>query len=201
MFGKDTRDYEGFNNKIYYDTEGYPTIGYGHKIPKKDLKSGKFKNGISREYANKLYAEDMNRTSNRFFKKYPQYKDYPKEVKTALIDASFNMGEGFLDKFKNMKRALDQKNYPEAATQLLDSKYAEQVGQRAKDNAMRIASAYNYQSSPGLSGNRYAKSANGSTLLPPEKKRVILRDITPPLGDSGLGGTILASQMIPLRGL
>ena len=184
MFGRDTRDYEGFRNKIYIDSEGHPTIGYGHKITQDEMKRGLYGHGISKELADKIYIQDRKRISDRLFNKYPQYKNYPEEVKTALIDTSFNMGESFLDKFKNMKKALDNKNYPEAATQLLDSRYANQVGQRAKDNAMKIASAY----SPG---------SVVSTQLPPSKKQVILRDITPMYQtlNSGLGGNSLTQYV------
>ena len=48
------------------------------------------------------------------------------------------MGLGTLKTFKRMHRALDARVYSLAASELLDSKYAVQVGQRAIDNADKL---------------------------------------------------------------
>ena len=190
LFGRSTKGYENFRNKVYTDSEGYPTIGYGHKLTQQEILKKIYRNGINKKKADALYKQDMGEIRDRFYGRHPQYKTYPKNVRTALMDASYNMGPNFLDKFKNMKAALDRKDYPQAATELLNSNYAKQVGERANTNAMRIASEYRIPSPQSKVGRRTSATDGNITYLPPEKKQVILRDVTPPLEKitSGLGG-------------
>ena len=56
----------------------------------------------------------------------------------ALIEMAFNMGAGNLARFKRMINALMAEDYEAAATQALDSKWADQVGKRADRIAERI---------------------------------------------------------------
>lgn len=49
------KDFEGFSAKVYKDTAGLPTIGYGHLI-----KAGEsFPNGITKSQAEALLSSDM----------------------------------------------------------------------------------------------------------------------------------------------
>ena len=142
---KETYEYEGFRDKIYKDTQGYPTIGFGHKLTQQEIKSGVFRNGISKQEAMNLYKKQRASIVNRFYEKNPQYKNAPESTRRGLEDIAYNMGPDFLSKFPSMKKALDQGDYKEAGKQLITgsdgglSRYAKQVKQRAFDNAYRIA--------------------------------------------------------------
>ena len=46
---------EGFRNRIYRDTAGIPSIGYGHRV----LPSESFPNGIDETQAGQLLAQDI----------------------------------------------------------------------------------------------------------------------------------------------
>ena len=71
---------------------------------------------------------------------YPWFKCQDDIRQGALIELCFNMGLAHLLQFKNMLEALGRKNYLEAAKELLDSKWASQVGvSRSKDIAYRIS--------------------------------------------------------------
>ena len=48
-----------------------------------------------------------------------------------LVDMAFNMGVPRLMQFKNMWMAIEKVNYPLACLEMLDSKWANQVGNRA----------------------------------------------------------------------
>ena len=52
--------------------------------------------------------------------------------KAIIIDMLFNLGLPGLRGFKNMFRALRADNYKRAADEMLDSKWAGQVGYRAR---------------------------------------------------------------------
>ena len=66
------------------------------------------------------------------------FNDLPDSVQDALINLSFNMGIARLLQFKRMLLALKNKHWIKAADELLDSRYATQVGQRALDVAEMI---------------------------------------------------------------
>jgi len=59
-------------------------------------------------------------------------------VKNALLNMCFNLGINRLLGFKKMVAALQEKNFTLAAKEALNSKWAEQVGERAKDIALMI---------------------------------------------------------------
>lgn len=190
VFGRPIRSYEDtdFSPKVYIDSNGYKTIGIGHRLTEDEIKSGIYNNGIDRKTANVLFEKDLDRTRNRFYEINPKYLTYPKTVRNALEDLAFNMGPDFLVKkgWKKMQSALDNEDYVTAATELLqgskpgtDSKYAKTVGQRAKDNAMRIAWGYNHNLA--MRGDQKVASAG-----PVQKKQRVAMNTG--YSNSGLGG-------------
>ena len=52
-------------------------------------------------------------------------------MQLTLITLSFNLGRKRLSGFKRLKKALQEKDRLGAAAELLDSKWADQVGKRA----------------------------------------------------------------------
>ena len=54
------------------------------------------------------------------------------------IDASGNVGIGTTMKFKNAMAALEEHDYDTAATEMLDSNWAKQVGSRAEEVTQMI---------------------------------------------------------------
>jgi lysozyme len=56
----------------------------------------------------------------------------------ALTEMCFNMGEGNLKKFKNMIAAIEALDMDRAAEEALDSRWAQQVGQRANRLAEKL---------------------------------------------------------------
>lgn len=66
------------------------------------------------------------------------YVDQPEGVQAALINMCFNLGLPRLLGFKRMIAALEAKNYTLAAKEALNSKWATQVGDRAKDVAVML---------------------------------------------------------------
>ncbi len=50
----------------------------------------------------------------------------------VIVDMAFNMGLGSLSKFKNTLGHIEAGRYEEASVEMLDSKWARQVGNRAQ---------------------------------------------------------------------
>lgn len=112
----------------YIDTVGKLTIGYGRNLED---------NGISQEEANFLFDNDFH-LCERQLAQCSWYAEQPEGVQAALINMCFNLGLPRLKGFKRMIAALEAKNYTVAAQEALNSKWATQVGQRAKDVAVML---------------------------------------------------------------
>lgn len=119
---------EGYSAKPYKDTVDKLTIGWGRNLD--DV-------GISTDEAELMINNDIMSSINDL-KQYSWYLIQPESVKNALINMRFNMGMPRLLAFKKMIRALINKDYVRASMEALNSKWANQVGQRAKDVAVMI---------------------------------------------------------------
>ncbi len=119
---------EGYDNMPYIDTVGKLTIGYGRNLQD---------NGISKEEAEFMLDNDIKR-SIKDLSSYSWYINQPEQVKLALVNMCFNMGLPRLLTFRKMIAALIEKDYVKAAKEALDSKWAHQVGNRAKNVALQL---------------------------------------------------------------
>lgn len=122
---------EGYNNKLYKDIVNKWTIGYGRNLED---------NGISPDEGELMFQNDLARAV-KDVQNYTWFQLAPDSVQLALVNMSFNLGLTRLLGFKKMIAALTDKNYTKAAIEALDSKWANQVGQRAKDIAIMIREA------------------------------------------------------------
>ena len=119
---------EGFRPHPYHDTTGKVTIGFGRNIDD---------NGISKQEAEFMFQNDFARCLGEL-KAFDWYNNSPPKVQMALLNMNFNLGISKLLTFKNMIEALKEENYNAAATEALNSEWACQVGERAKDVAVMI---------------------------------------------------------------
>lgn len=122
------KNHEGCRLKPYVDTVGKTTIGYGRNLED---------NGITKEEADFLFNNDFNRCQIQLTQ-YPWYTQQPQAIQDALLDMCFNLGITRLLGFKKMIQAIQERDYTKAAIEALDSKWATQVPNRAKDIALLI---------------------------------------------------------------
>lgn len=120
--------HEGLELKPYKCTAGYLTIGIGKNLD----------NGISTKQAYALLELDIEDCVKELDKAFPSWAKHNDERQNVLIELVFNMGMPRLKLFKKMFAALDKSDYPEAANQMLDSKWAQQVGKRAITLSMQM---------------------------------------------------------------
>ena len=125
------KSYEGFDAKPYIDSVGKLTIGYGRNIED---------NGISPEEADYLFNNDLNRSIAEL-ERFKWFTNSPDAIKKALINMNFQLGITRLLSFRNMINALIDKDYTRASIEALDSKWATQTPNRAKDIALMIREA------------------------------------------------------------
>lgn len=124
---------EGFRNKPYKDSRGFWTVGIGHLITtEKDLPEEWKNANLTDDEVKALFKEDYNKHLNEA-KKLPMYEKLNEEGKLALLDLTFNMGTTRFneDKWPKFFSALENKDLETAAQELENSKWFNQVGNRA----------------------------------------------------------------------
>ena len=62
---------------------------------------------------------------------YNNFDDLPEKVQHIIANMMFNMGRPRLSRFHKMKKAVDNRDWYEAAYEMTDSKWAKQVPNRA----------------------------------------------------------------------
>ena len=115
------KNHEGFSGSCYKDTLGYDTIGYGIKLP------------LTHEEAELLLVHRLNEKKQELFRYLPWLKQEPSEVQDVLLEMSYQLGIGGLMKFKNTLRFIKEHKYKEASIEMLDSLWAKQTPNRAKE--------------------------------------------------------------------
>ena len=118
---KQLKKHEGLELKPYKCTSNKLTIGIGRNL--EDV-------GISEIEAEYLLMNDLD-TYMTAAKTYGWYNGLNDARKAVIVSMLFNMGQTNFNKFLKMKQALDVGDYPEAAKQMLDSRWAKQVKGRA----------------------------------------------------------------------
>lgn len=130
---------EGKVLKIYKDHLGYPTFGIGHLILKTDPEYGKpVGTPVSKERVTEAFNNDIISVLNDCDTLYPDFDEKPEEVQLIIANMMFNMGLTRLSKFKNMKKAVDKKNWQLAADEMMDSRWYKQVTNRADRLVQRM---------------------------------------------------------------
>ncbi len=119
---------EGFRQHPYMDITQHVTIGYGRNLDDR---------GITPTEAEMLLANDIADAKLDLSEQF-WYHYQPEAVKDALTNMCFNLGLKRFLTFKKMISALIVKDFTTAARECLDSKWASQVGDRAKDIAVMI---------------------------------------------------------------
>lgn len=121
-----TKSFEGFRSKPYRCSAGKLTIGYGRNI--EDV-------GITEEEASILFERDWATAEAhaRIICKNNDidYEHLIEQRFYVLTDMVFNMGVSRVLTFKRFLSALSKGQYKTAAKEMLDSKWATQVGNRA----------------------------------------------------------------------
>ena len=149
---------EGFLSTQRRCPAGFLSIGYGYNLERygstpeaiarakkevcKILNKSSIDNGITEAEAQKLLQHDLNRVIEgiKADKRLgPLFEKLDDERQFVLVDMCYNMGIPRTKKFNKMLTAMENGDYTAAAQEILRSKYARDVGRRARDNAACMA--------------------------------------------------------------
>lgn len=113
---------EGFRANAYQDTEGVWTIGYGTNV--QELK-------ITEALA-RVWLEQRLEEAQEEARRNGYLDGLNRARRNVVIEMIYNLGLSRFQTFTRFRAALRARNYTMAAAEMLDSKWAGQVGRRAE---------------------------------------------------------------------
>ncbi len=130
---------EGQVNEIYNDHLGYATFGIGHLVLEGDPEHGlAVGTPVSEDRVIECFDNDVQTVIEDCKKLHGGWDGYPEEVKQIIANMMFNMGLTRLSKFKKHNAALQSGDWKEAAVEGRDSRWYQQVTNRAERLMSRL---------------------------------------------------------------
>lgn len=117
------KQHEGFEEKPYPDPlHGWdvPTFGYGFTY-------------ITKEESDVLLFNRVKKIEKELSSGVANFYTYPRNIRFVMIEMAYQIGVYGLFKFKNTLKYLNQGDYKSASVEMLDSKWAKQTPNRAKE--------------------------------------------------------------------
>lgn len=137
-----TAEFEGFSSVVYKCPAGYDTIGYGRNIESHPLSKEEreqLQNGeISKQVAMEWLKKDL---EQRYYLAcdFAWFCDLDNTARAgAVVDMIYNLGLSGFKKFKKFIEAMNKRDYIKAVSELEDSTWFNQVGNRAKEISKMI---------------------------------------------------------------
>ncbi len=146
---KELIKHEGLRLQVYKDTLGIDTIGIGRNLEDRGITKEElddldipsinhvYEYGITEADAVYLAENDVQIVEEELLRAHPCVDRLDSVRQLICIDMAFNMGVPRLCKFKKMWAAIEAEDYPTAAKEMLDSRWATQV----KGRATKLANA------------------------------------------------------------
>jgi len=137
-------DHEGVVLTVYKDSLGIDTIGIGRNLKDRGISREELdyldipnmevvhEHGISEADARYLALNDIAIGENELCRVHPCVEKLDSVRQLVLMDMAFNMGVPRLCKFVKMWNAIHEEKWEAASREMLDSRWARQVGRRAK---------------------------------------------------------------------
>lgn len=126
------RDSSG-NHIAYRCTAGALTIGYGHNLDANPVPGINANSKLNDDQANRLLITDVLAVQKSLEANIPWAFKLDPARYAVLVNLAFNIGVGGLLGFKNTLAFIHVGDYKNAASNMLKSKWASQVGKRATE--------------------------------------------------------------------
>ena len=123
------KKHEGYVGVVYKDSLGIDTIGYGFAI--KDLE-------LDADICDIILERKLKDLEHRIKLKFDWYKYMPQEIKDIVIEMCYQLGVTGFSKFKKTIAYLQNKEWKNASIEMLDSRWAKQTPNRAKEMSNRV---------------------------------------------------------------
>ena len=123
------KKHEGYVGIVYKDSLGIDTIGYGLAI--KDLE-------LDEDICEIILERKITQLIDRINNKFSWYKYMPQEIKDIVTEMCYQLGVTGFSKFKKTIAYLQNKEWRNASIEMLDSRWAKQTPNRAKEMSNRV---------------------------------------------------------------
>jgi lysozyme len=127
------KQHEGLRLKVYTCPAGRLTIGYGRNLEDR---------GLTESEAEYLLDNDIIECEQLLGKVYIWFKNLDSARQAVMISMCFNMGINSLKKFKKTLGFVRDGDYRRASEEMLKSKWATQVGNRAKELSEQMKTGF-----------------------------------------------------------
>ena len=114
--------HEGLRLKPYTDTVGKLTIGVGRNLTD---------NGVSELEAEGMCIRDMDDEDADLDRNVAWWREMSEPRQMVFVDMCFNLGWPRFSQFRRMLASAEDGDYATAADEMIDSRWARQVGTRA----------------------------------------------------------------------
>lgn len=115
--------HEGKRLEMYMDTVGVPTIGYGHNLH----------TPISEEAALLILSDDVKIAVQELDDRMDWWRDLPHNAQLVLASMVFNLGWPRFSQFKKLIASLQDRDYDQAAAEMEDSLWFQQIKSRGPE--------------------------------------------------------------------
>ena len=129
---------EGGRHVAYRCPAGALTIGWGHNLDAKPVRGLGPASSISHTEAESLLRADLADLAARLDLRLAWWRGLGPARAAVLLNMAFNLGLAGLLGFKRMLAAARAQRFEKAAAEMLDSRWAAQVGRRAHELAAQM---------------------------------------------------------------
>ena len=147
--------HEGIVLNVYQDHLGIDTVGIGRNLEDRGITDGElsyinktmddiYDSGLTEEEAYYLCMNDIAIVEKELLENKPIVNQLNAVRQMVLVDMSFNMGVPRLMKFVKMWGAIEVGDFYEASDQMMDSRWATQVGRRSNGLAEMMKLGYEF---------------------------------------------------------
>lgn len=119
---------EGWREKPYLCSEGYPTIGYGFKIGTQGANINQFRFTLPRQVGDLWLDANIRELRLNLNNKLSGLNEARQAI---ILSMCYQMGIDGCLRFKRMWQAIEQRDYQSAAVEMMDSQWSKQTPSRA----------------------------------------------------------------------
>ena len=130
------KENEGFKERIYEDSLGMPTVGYGFLLTaltadELALNGGKAE-PMSKDVADKILKLKLEKLTAAVFATFNWLKEKPKNIQEVVIEMAYQLGVSKVKKFVTTMHHIRTGEYEAAYQSGMNSLWAKQTPNRAK---------------------------------------------------------------------
>ena len=135
------QDHEGLRTSVYLDSLGKKTVGIGHLV--RHFEEERFAEGVEipMEEILEIFEMDLNRAAAGadMLIEGNVGHDLPQPVSEVILEMVYQLGTNGVRKFSNMWKAMREKRWKDAATEMKDSRWHKQTTKRCESLAEIVA--------------------------------------------------------------